>query len=294
MLRQDPREALPSIELLSGADRWTPRPDLLASDRFLAAFCSEVERDGAAFLRFGDDVLGRRPSPRTQFKPAYRLGNGTKGNVGAEAIGHVVWNKKGVTLVRNPLPAAGGVDPEPVEDVRQYAPFAFRRQERAVTAADYAAVAEMHPGVQKAAAQFRWTGSWYTVFLNVDRKSNRDAADPAFRTELLGYLERYRTAGRDIAIRGPVFVPLDSALLVCAQDGYTKADVKQRVLEALGNGNLRGGGARVLHPDRFTFGQPVFLSHIYEAVLAAPGVRSVEVKRFQRWGRPAAGERRRP
>lgn len=291
LLRQEPREALPAIELRSGADRWTPRPDLLASDRFATHFVVEVERDGAAFLRFGDDVLGRRPSPRTQFQAAYRLGNGAKGNVGAEAIGHVVWNKKGVTLVRNPLPAAGGVDPEPIEDARRYAPFAFRRQERAVTAADYAARAEMHPGVQKAAAQFRWTGSWYTVFLNVDRRSNRDAADPAFQRELLDYLEPYRTAGHDIAIRGPVFVPLDLALLVCAEDGYTKADVKQRVLDALSSGNRSGGGQGFFHPDRFTFGQPVFLSHIYEAVLAVPGVRSVEVKRFQRWGRPAAGEK---
>ena len=37
-----------------------------------------------------------------------------------------------------PLPAAGGADPEPIEQVRQYAPQAFRTQERAVTEADYA------------------------------------------------------------------------------------------------------------------------------------------------------------
>ena len=45
-------------------------------------------------------------------------------------------------LVRNPLPAQGGVEPETIEDVRQRAPAAFRTQERAVTEADYAEVTQ--------------------------------------------------------------------------------------------------------------------------------------------------------
>ena len=38
-----------------------------------------------------------------------------------------------------------------------------------MTAADYAAAAERRPDVQRAAATFRWTGSWHTVFVTPDR-----------------------------------------------------------------------------------------------------------------------------
>ena len=41
-----------------------------------------------------------------------------------------------------PLPSVGGTEPERLEEVRQYAPEAFRGQERAVTEDDYAAAAQ--------------------------------------------------------------------------------------------------------------------------------------------------------
>ena len=60
---------------------------------------------------------------------------------------------------------------------------------------DYAEVAERHPEVQRAAATVRWTGSWYTVFLTVDRAvADRSTA---FEQDLRGHLERFRMAGHD-------------------------------------------------------------------------------------------------
>ena len=80
-----------------------------------------------------------------------------------------VTDEEAIGQVSNPMPACGGTDPETIEQVRHSAPSGFRTQERAVTAADYAQVAGRHHGVQRAAATFRWTGSWYTVFLTIDR-----------------------------------------------------------------------------------------------------------------------------
>ena len=37
------------------------------------------------------------------------------------------------------------------------------------SAADYAGAAQRRPEVQRAAARFRWTGSWHTVFVTADR-----------------------------------------------------------------------------------------------------------------------------
>ena len=84
------------------------------------------------------------------------------------------------------MPARGGIDPETAAQIRRDAPQAFRTQERAVTPDDYAAITERYAGVQRAAARLRWTGSWHTVFVTVDRVGGEplDAAftDPLART----------------------------------------------------------------------------------------------------------------
>src|SRR4030095_2767662 len=99
----------------------------------------------------------------------YRIGNGAAGNIGADGLVHVVAPFTGITSVSNVLPAVGGEDPEPAAEIRLNAPQAFRTQERAVTEADYAEVALRHPGIQRAVATLRFTGSWYTMFVAVDR-----------------------------------------------------------------------------------------------------------------------------
>jgi hypothetical protein len=294
LLAQDPRQALPVVTLQSGDEPWHPQRDLLASDRFATEFVVEMENDGRASLRFGDGIYGRQPTTSTEFIASYRIGNGQSGNVGAEALYHVVTNDTGISSVRNPLPAQGGADPEAIEDVRLYAPQAFRTQERAVTEADYAEVAERHPDVQQAAATRRWTGSWHTMFLTVDRRGGR-VVDADFEAELRDFLQRYRLAGQDLEIDGPSFVPLDIVFTVCAEPGYLRSDVKAALLETLSNQDLPDGRRGFFHPDNFTFGQPVYLSQIVAVIMQVPGVRWVDVgaskgTRFKRWGQVAHHE----
>ena len=202
LLTQDPRQALPAVKLHSGEEQWYPQRDLLASDRFAAEFVVEMENDGRAFLRFGDGIYGRQPTTSSAFTATYRIGNGQGGNLGAEAIYHVVTNDTGITSVRNPLPARGGTDPEAIEEVRLYAPQAFRTQERAVTAADYAEVAQRHPEVQKAAATRRWTGSWYTMFLTVDRRGGLPV-DADFEAQLRDFWNAIAWPDRTWRLLGP-------------------------------------------------------------------------------------------
>ena len=85
-------------------------------------------------------------------------------------------------------------------------------------------------------------------------------------------------------------MPLDIELHVCAKPGYFAADVEQRLLDAFSAGRLPGGGTGFFHPDRFTFGQPVYLSAVIAAAMAVPGVAYVTPVRFQRLGRNPAGE----
>jgi predicted phage baseplate assembly protein len=167
--------------------------------------------------------------------------------------------------------------------VRQSAPSAFRTQERAVTADDYAEVAQRYSEVQRAAATVRWTGSWRTVFLTVDRVGGRPV-DAAFERSLRLHLERYRMAGHDLEVDAPHFVALEIEMTVCVEAAYFRGDVRAALLRVLGSSVSSSGGRGFFHPDNFTFGQPVYLSAIYAAAQKVEGVRFVTMRKFQRLG----------
>jgi hypothetical protein len=295
LIARDPHDARPQIEKLEGKLKsatstltsfWTVCRDLLNSNRIARDFVVETENDGTAFLRFGDDVHGERPNEGTEFTASYRVGNGAAGNVGAQAIFHIVSSDTGVfDEVSNPMPAAGGIDPEDIEAARRDAPEAFRTQERAVTAADYAAAAERRAEVQRAAATFRWTGSWHTVFVSADRFGGADV-DAHFEARLRLYLERFRMAGYDLEVDAARNVALDIALHLCVLPGYFRSEVLRAVQLELGAGVLPDGRLAVFHPDNFTFGDAVYLSRIVAVAQSVEGVEAVWVQKFERLGQP--------
>lgn len=283
------RDVLPQIQLdstlKSNAQNWQAQRTLLNSAASATDFVVEVDDDGGAQLRFGDDEHGERPDSGTAFTGGYRVGNGAVGNVGADSIVHFVANGgdlPNVLSVRNPLPAQGGVDLEDAADVRRNAPEAFRTQERAVTTDDYAAVVERNRNVQRAAATMRWTGSWYTVFNTVDPIAGADAKK--LKGDLAPFVDRYRMAGHDLEFDDPHYVSLEIELHVCVKDDYFRSNVRQSLLQLFGTGVLSDGRRGLFHPDNFTFGQSVFLSPLYAAAHQVPGVASVEVTTFQRQG----------
>lgn len=280
--------ALPGILELCGktgtqSERWKPQRDLLNSGVDKREYVVEVESDGTAYLRFGDDQFGARPKPDIQFEATYRVGNGKSGNVGAEALRHIVSTDSRIVEVSNPMPARGGTEPESMEEVRQRAPNAFRWQERAVTPEDYVAVASRHPQVQGAAATVRWTGSWHTIFLAVDRKGGGEIT-PEFEMELIRFLDQYRMAGHDLEIENPHYVYLEIDMTVCIEPNHFRSQVGLALLRRFSRNMLPDGRLGVFHPDNFTFKQAVYLSPLYAAAQTVAGVASVNITKFQRLG----------
>lgn len=286
MLESDPRVAEPAVELegIEGpvSRDWQARADLLGSESDDEHFVVEIDDRAIARLRFGDGEHGRRPLVDTQFTADYRTGNGASGNIGADTLKHVVTAVPGVTAVRNALPARGGVDAESADEVRTRAPYAFRHQERAVTTDDYADLSLRRPGVQRAAGSFRWTGSWHTAFVTVDRLGGA-ATDQRFSRELEQFLDRFRMAGVDLAVDVPRFVALELDMFVCVKPEHFRAHVREALLRRFGNRSI-AGRLGFFHPDNFSFGQSVWLSAIYQAAHEVPGVESVRITRFRRQG----------
>jgi hypothetical protein len=302
-LAQEPRQAMPSIRLTSAADApagddlttshrtprpaqaWEPRLDLLGSDEDDRHFVVEVDDDQIAHLRFGDGLHGRQPEAGTSFAAVYRVGNGLAGNVGADSIVCIVADGTplaGLT-VRNPLPASGGVDPEPVDEVKLFAPGAIRRRSaRAVIPEDYAAHARLDAAVQSVAPSLAWTGSWFEVDVAVD-PFGAESASEELRARVRARLDAVRRVGHDVAVPAARVVPIDVTLSVCVEDDHLAAHVRAAVRDRLGSRALRDGSLGFFHPDRLRFGQDIYVSQLVAEAQRVDGVRHVEVTRLERF-----------
>jgi hypothetical protein len=302
-------EAQPAVALVAtttlGEHLWSAVPHLLDSPPYSRHFVAETDNLGRARLRFGDGQYGKEAAEVTDFKVTYRLGNGRLGNIGADALAHILrpqvapaWPT--VSAVRNPLAARDGVDAETLEQVRVRAPQAFRaKQYRAVTEADYAEAALRLPSVAGAVARFRWTGSWYTVQLAVDPLDPADLITlPGGRTRLASGFEqavkahvtRFKLAGYDLQVRSGEYLPLELEIRLCVLPGYFRSDVLEAVSLALSDEINPDGSRGFFHPDNFSFGQSVYLSRLYQAVEAVSGVDSAEVRLFRVFGQDDNGE----
>lgn len=300
--RQDPRRALPEIEVFTAEPRqrgeprrWLARGDLLESGPGDRHFVVEIDERGVAWLRFGDGTLGRHPAACAKVTWRHRVGNGPAGNVGRDSItcvSLVGLTLTGITLTpRNPLAARGGTAQEPMEDARQrIAAPRHHELQRAITSEDYEAIVEREvPGLQNASADLLWNGSWYEAHVALD-PAGRDGVDDVMRCRSTHVLERARRIGHDLEIAAAEPVPLRIQLRVCVRPGHLRAQVRAAVVRTLGRGVLTDGTLGYFHPDNVTFGEPVRLSRIVARAAAVQGVGSLRVERFERLFAGSHGE----
>lgn len=289
LIKLDIKKVEPQVKLIADNHTWTPARDLLNSFPTSREFVLETENNGRSSIRFGNNIQGLSPEEGLEFIANCRIGNGIAGNIGRDRLavfatnnGLITKDSQTISKIWNPLPASGGLEPESIEHVRQHSPNAFKIQERAVITEDYEDVSlRCRTDIQRVKANHRWTGSWYTVFVATDRLNGLEV-DEAFETEFRKCLEKYRMAGYDLEVETPLFVPLLMEAEVCLEEGYFPAHVKAAVLDIFNRNISTSGQIGLFHPDRFTFGQPVYLSPFIAAANAVKGVKSVNFTRFQK------------
>jgi len=277
----------PAAQLEVRDDRlrdWTVVADLLSSDASDMAVVPEIERDNVVFLRFGDGEHGMSADAASSFQACYRTGNGTAGNIGRDSLAHIATAVDGIRQVRNPMAAKGGRDPETIEHIRQFAPFSFRGQLRAVTEEDYGTMAQSDPAIRAARGTLRWTGSWHTAFVPVDAVAG-DTPSAALVAATLDRLNRFRMAGVDLAVEGAVIAGLRIEMNVCVDPDHFQSDVRDAIMRVFVAGT-RNGQPGVLDPGNFMFGQTVYASPLIAAAQAVEGVSSVGLSVFQRLDDP--------
>ena len=288
---------------------WSALRDLLESGPSDDNFVVEIDNDGFGHLRFGDGICGYRPDAGSLFRAKYRIGNGTDGNVGSDTIAYIVLRSETVSGInlqpRNPLAAEGGVDPESIDDVKQFAPYAFDAQlERAITADDYATIAADNERrlearatleaedpeictatftrLQGAKAALRWTGSWYTVLVALDPQDT-ETTDSELTEEVTLYLEPFRRMGYDLLVSPANYVPIKLSMTICVLPNYQRAHVEAAVLNTLSNRALPDGTLGFFHPDNLTFGGGIYVSRLLAIVQSIPGVQNAMVTELERF-----------
>ena len=243
-----------------------------------------TEGQGAT-LQFGNGEFGEVPTRGMNLRVVYRLGHGRGDNVAAQSLTDFdSATLPFATAASNPFGITDAVDRETSDEARHVASQAFRAETfRAVRAEDYAAAVEKLSWVQRAGAQFRWTGSWLTLFATPDPKGSFTLT-PQERTEIERQLDRYRLAGRETHGMNPKFANLDLEIHICVAPTSYVGEVKESVLEVLfGRRGIRPMPG-FFSPDNWTFGDPLERGRLEAVIQAVPGVRAVEEIYIRRRG----------
>ena len=285
------------VELPSGVtSRAVPVATLLEAPPSGFAVAVDVEADEPPILRFSTGAVGGAPPLGSAVTATYEVGGGAVGNLPANGLavlergtlepdGTIAWSAVAGATARNPVAAAGGADPMPLDVARRDAPEAFAVEpRRAVLPLDHAETAARDPLVERAMARREWSGSWPVVTTVVDLRVQEPAAAAAARAGIAAALDDVRMLGTEAAVVEGAAVGLLVALDVCARPGSDPESVRREVLALLRPGSAERPG--LFHPSRLALGVAVYTSAVQAAVAALPSVDAVEVTEARRLSEP--------
>lgn len=256
-----------------GETLWHEVKSLAAATPVQRCFAVQRDADGGATLLFGDGVNGAIP-PRgsgldqVEIRAAYRVGGGAAGNVPPGTELSTSMSELRRTLA--PAGGSGGTEPESLDVSRGLAPRLYRAQDRAVTADDYVELALRTPGVGKARAVAL---NWNDVLLYIAPSGRVEQPSELLRRDLLAAFEPSRMATSTLRVLGPEPADVYLSATVRAEPYYLQSDVHTAVTAA---------AAALLAFDAVGFGEPLYLSRLYDALQSLPQVASLTVTQFSR------------
>jgi hypothetical protein len=251
---------------------WNLQDTLAFSRAGQKDYVIEIDEADQATVIFGDGRFGAVPASGAQIRATYRVGGGQVGNGPADSIQTIVGAAQLALLgaqVTNPAAATGGADRESIENAIQHAPAVFRSLKRAVTAADYEALALSFKGVGK--VQARATG-WNTVTLYVAPEGGGKVSD-VLEANLKAYFEDKRMLSQIVEVQDVDYVSIFVTAEIGVESYYPRLEVQAMVQKVAGS---------VLAFDNVNFGQTIYLSKFYEASEAIAGVLFVNISEFRR------------
>jgi hypothetical protein len=261
-----------SIEVVvnepGGPTRWRIVETLATSTPADRDVATQRAADDTTFLLFGDGTNGMIPPRNAGIDATFMVGGTPTGNIaaGEEFTSAIPVIKE----VKNPNAAAGGTSAESIERARRLAPRLFRTQDRAVTTDDYRDLLLQVPGVGKAEAVI---AGWNEMVLYVAPAGTVTEPSDLLKRDVLAFLEPRRMATTTLKVVGPRAADIYLEATINAQPYFYADDVKRAAEDAV---------ASYLDFDAVSFGQPIYLSKIYDLIQSLPQVSSLNVTRFSR------------
>jgi Baseplate J-like protein len=265
-------------------------------------------------IRFGNGISGKIPPIGTGNirMTHYRTGGGNRGNCPAGSIVQLKTTIPYVDSVTNPVTAAGGADPERIENLIDRAPRQIRHGDRAVTIEDYEDLAiEASPAVARAKCfpLLNLSQNPFDLQNLIDRQPQAPGVvsiiivprspdpKPLPSIELLDRVQSYiaarSIATATIAVVGPLYIRFD-----------VTAEIATISLEGISaiEQNIRSTLDRFLHPltggsdnTGWAFGRTPHLSDFYALLESIPGIdhiRSLTVKPVEDFPEKTQGTKR--
>jgi len=237
-------------------------------------YTTSVDNDSAMTVQFGDGKTGARlPTGQSNVVATYRQGIGKDGNVSATSLATPLDKPVGLKEVVNPAAAAGGAEPESLDDARANAPNTVRTFDRIVSLRDFEDAARSFAGVAKARATWQWQDEEQVVLLTVagDEGAEIEAGGETHQT-LVADLDSRRDPNRKLVVDSysPVSLQIEAAIQV--DTDYVDEDVQAEALAALSD---------YFDFDNLDLGQPIHLSDVYRVLQEVEGVVAVDVDRLQ-------------
>lgn len=257
--------------------KWTEVQSFYGQPANAQVFITKEDEQGQTHVIFGDGLNGARPPTGVNnIVATYRYGSGAA----VPAVGSlttILQPLPGLQSIRNPVPPGGGADPDPPDQVRQYAPRSVQTFDRAVSMDDFQLIAGAAPGATRAQAVFA-----------VNPVSQRPqirvfVAPPSAVQSALNALIAAADPNRFPAVQAatPIYASITATLIVAPDADPTT--VQANATSALAG---QSSGLFVFDPNSGTpdlyilgIGQPVYDSQIY-AALQVPGVQAVVTYSF--------------
>jgi len=207
--------------------------------------------DYGATVVFGDNNVGRNPSIGDQYTITYRVGGGTRGNIGQGLLNAQITTANytnpdgnlaiaGIPgTVQNTSKGTGGSDAETLENAKRYAPLAFRAQSRLVTLDDYKAFVNnyisSYGSIGKATAATRRAYSSANVIdIFVLEKANNlqlRKATPEYKRQLLEAMQDSKMLTDELVVVDGLIRTLDLNITLRLEKKYQylEANIRQQV-----------------------------------------------------------------
>jgi predicted phage baseplate assembly protein len=221
---------------------------------------------GETWVTFGDGTYGAYPpAGSNNISANYRTGAGSA-EPPAMTIRQAVSPLKGLSQIFNPVGASGGADAESPESIRAGAGLSTLTFGRAVSFEDFEALARNYPGIVNATTGWAWDHALQRAVVTI--WTIADGGDPT--DDLRNWLVARADPAIQISVTPATAIPVHLIVAIDTDPAYEAATVEANMIAALTDAQ-----SGILSHANAAIGGSIFLSALFEAVLAVPGVQAI-------------------